>query len=144
MLIALAATLAMGSALAQSSPVGLWKSVDDETKKEKSLVRISETDGVLVGKIEKLLDPATKPDATCDKCDDDRKDKPVLGMTIIRSVSPKPDDDGAYFGGNILDPGKGKVYKLRLKLADEGKKLEVRGYIGTPLIGRTQTWYRIE
>jgi len=144
LLLALAATLAMGSVVAQSSPVGLWKSVDDETKKEKSLVRISEADGALVGKIEKLLDPASKPDAICDKCDDDRKDKPILGMTIIRGVNKTPDDDGAWKGGTVLDPNKGKIYKLRLKLADEGKKLEVRGYIGTPLIGRTQTWSRVE
>lgn len=136
--------LAAFPVFAQTTPVGLWKSIDDDTKKEKSLVRISETDGVLVGKIEKLLDPDRKPDAVCDKCDDDRKDKPILGMTIIRGVSKTPTDAGAWEGGNILDPAKGKVYRLRLQVADEGKKLEVRGYIGTPMLGRSQTWIRVE
>jgi uncharacterized protein (DUF2147 family) len=129
---------------AQTTPVGLWKTIDDDTKKEKSLVRIAETDGVLVGRVEKFLDPASKPDAVCDKCDDDRKDKPILGMTIIRNVGKTPTDAGAWEGGTILDPAKGKVYRLRLQVADEGKKLEVRGYIGTPMLGRSQTWLRVE
>ena len=143
-LLAALALVAAAPVFAQTTPVGLWKSIDDDTKKEKSLVRITEADGVLVGKIEKLLDPDRKPDAICDKCDDDRKDKPVLGMTIIRGVNKAPTDSGAWEGGNILDPAKGKVYKLRMQLADEGKKLEVRGYIGTPMLGRSQTWLRVE
>lgn len=143
-LLAILALAAAAPVFAQATPVGLWKSIDDDTKKEKSLVRISEADGVLVGKIEKLLDPDRKPDAVCDKCDDDRKDKPIQGMTIIRGVSKAPTDAGAWEGGNILDPAKGKVYKLRLQMADEGKKLEVRGYIGTPMLGRSQTWLRVE
>jgi uncharacterized protein (DUF2147 family) len=144
LLAACALVLATAPALAQNTPVGLWKSIDDDTKKEKSLVRIVEADGVLVGRIEKLLDPDRKPDAVCEKCDDDRKDKPVLGLNIIRGVQKTPTDAGAWEGGTILDPAKGKVYRLRLQMADEGRKLEVRGYIGTPMLGRSQTWIRVE
>jgi len=132
------------SAWAQSTPVGLWKTIDDDSKKEKSLVRISEAGGVFSGKIEKVLDPDTKPDARCDKCTDERKDQPILGLPIIRNVKASGDDATLWDGGEILDPNNGKTYKVRLKPADGGKKLEVRGYIGAPLLGRTQTWHRVE
>ena len=141
-LITLALVAAAGSVLAQSTPVGLWKTIDDETKAEKSQVRISDAGGVLTGKIEKIAD-TTKQDAKCEKCTDERKDKPVLGMVIIRNA--KADADKAHWdGGDILDPNNGKVYKLRLKPIDGGKKLEVRGFIGMALLGRTQTWVRVE
>ena len=141
--LALGAVLC-GAALAQSTPVGVWKTIDDATGKEKSLVRISETGGVVTGRIEKLLDPATPADAVCKECTDERKDKPVLGMTIIRDVRPDESDKGLWGGGDILDPNNGKVYKVRLRPTDGGAKLEVRGYIGAPLFGRTQTWIRAE
>ena len=130
------------SALAQMSPVGVWKTIDDETKKEKSLVRIKETNGVFTGTIEKFLDPATKVDEVCDKCSDDRKGKPVLGMTIIRNIKANADDKGIWDGGDILDPNNGKVYRARLKPVDGGKKLEMRGYLGP--FYRTQVWLRVE
>ena len=130
------------SALAQMSPVGVWKTIDDETKKEKSLVRIKETNGVFTGTIEKFLDPATKVDEVCDKCTDDRKGKPVMGMTIIRNIKANADDKGIWDGGDILDPNNGKVYRARLKPVDGGKKLEMRGYLGP--FYRTQVWLRVE
>jgi uncharacterized protein (DUF2147 family) len=135
--------LAMFAAIAhaQTTPAGLWKTIDDETKKEKSLVRISEAGGVLTGKIEKLLDP-TKQSDVCDKCSDDRKDKPVLGMTIIRNTKQDADDKSLWTGGDITDPNNGKIYRLRLKPVDGGKTLEVRGYIGP--FYRNQTWIRVE
>ena len=143
-IVAGALVLAVLSSWAQSTPVGLWKTIDDDSKKEKSLVRISEAGGVFSGKIEKLLDPDTKPDAKCDKCTDERKDQPILGLPIIRNVKANGDDATLWDGGEILDPNNGKTYKVRLKPADGGKKLEVRGYIGAPLLGRTQTWHRVE
>ncbi len=130
------------SAFAQMSPAGLWKTIDDETKKEKSLVRIKESNGVFTGTIEKFLDPATKPDEVCDKCTDDRKDKPVMGMTIIRNIKANADDKGIWDSGDILDPNNGKVYRARLKPVDGGKKLEMRGYLGP--FYRTQVWQRVE
>jgi len=107
-------------------------------------VRITDNAGVFIGKIEKLLDPTAKQDAVCDKCTDERKDKPILGMTIITGVKQSASAADIWDGGHILDPNDGKVYKVRLKTIDAGKKLEVRGYIGTPLLGRTQTWQRVE
>lgn len=136
-------SVAAFAAQAQTTPVGLWKTIDDETGKEKSLVRITEAGGVLTGTVEKLLDPA-RQDAKCDKCSDERKDQPVLGMTIVKGVKPNPDHPGRWDGGEILDPNKGKTYKVRITPVDGGKTLEVRGYVGAPLLGRTQTWSRVE
>ena len=129
---------------AQATPAGLWKTIDDESKKEKSLIRITESGGVFTGKLEKLLDPATKPDAVCEKCTDDRKDKPVLGMTLVKGVRQSESNKERWDGGEILDPNNGKVYKVRLTPGEGGKTLAVRGYIGAPLLGRTQTWLRVE
>jgi uncharacterized protein (DUF2147 family) len=141
MLIAIAMCFTGSLAMAQASPVGLWKSIDDKTKKERSLVRITEAGGVLVGVIEKRLDPDAKADDKCDKCSDDRKDKPIQGLQIIRGVK----QDGEHWGGgSILDPEEGKSYKVRLTLAEGGKKLDVRGFVGMPMLGRTQTWLRVE
>lgn len=138
-----AATLAWSAgALAQATPVGLWKTIDDETKQERSLVRIAETGGVLSGRIEKITDP-TKQDARCDKCEGARKDQRVVGMTILEGVKRHGGADH-WDGGSILDPNNGKVYKVRLAPKDGGKALEVRGYIGAPVLGRTQTWIRVE
>ena len=141
-LIAIALSIA-GSAWAQSTPVGLWKTIDDKTKTERALVRITESGGVFSGRIEKLLAADAKPDGVCDKCEDDRKDKPVVGLEIVRGVK-KGDGDNTWDGGTILDSTEGKIYKVRMQPADGGKKLEVRGYIGMPMLGRTQTWMRVE
>ncbi|MEO7337822.1 MAG: DUF2147 domain-containing protein [Caldimonas sp.] len=135
---------AQAQSQSQSTPVGVWKTIDDATKKEKSLVRITEAGGALSGKVEKLLDPDTPADVVCKDCTDERRDKPVVGMTVLRNVKQNAGDSTLWDGGDILDPNNGKVYKVRLKPADGGAKLEVRGYIGTPLFGRTQTWIRAE
>ena len=139
-----AAALALASpalrAQAPDSPVGLWKNIDDETKQPKALIRITEQDGVLSGRIEKIL--TDKTDAICDKCTDERKDKPVQGMTIVQGMRRNAEEAGLFDGGRILDPNNGKVYRSQMRLVDGGRKLEVRGYIGMPLLGRTQTWIR--
>ena len=140
--VALAAFAIHAVALAQATPVGLWKSIDDNTKKERSLIRIADAGGVLTGRIEKSLDPDAKPGAVCDKCTDERKDKPLIGMAIIRNTKQSADDKAIWDGGDITDPDNGKVYKLRLKPLDGGKTLEVRGYFG-PFF-RNQTWIRVE
>lgn len=138
-----ASLLALSGSLAcaQISPVGLWKTIDDDGKTEKSLVRIVEAGGALMGKVEKIFDPS-KQDSRCDKCGDERKDKPVLGMTILRNVKQDADDKELWTGGEILDPNNGKTYKTRLKPVDGGKRLEMRGYMG-PFF-RTQVWHRVE
>lgn len=142
---ALSALLAAGtgSALAQvgaqagASPVGAWRTIDDETKKPKALVRISESAGTLSGRIEKILTDRT--DARCEECSGELKDKPVLGMTILNGLKK---GEEWWEGGTILDPATGKTYRARLRLVENDSKLEVRGYIGAPLLGRSQTWLR--
>ena len=139
-LTALALVLGATGAFAQSTPAGLWKTIDDETKTEKSLVRITEAGGVFSGKVEKGLDPNPK-NSTCAACTDERKDQPIIGMTIVKNVKAGADKE-VFEGGEILDPNNGKTYKLRLKMLESGKKLEVRGYIG-PFF-RNQQWIRVE
>jgi uncharacterized protein (DUF2147 family) len=142
LLTGLGLALASAAALAQATPAGLWKTIDDETKTEKSLVRIAEAGGVYSGKVEKGLDPNPK-NTTCALCTDERKDQAIVGMTIVKNIKASDDKD-TFDGGEILDPNNGKTYRLRLKMIDGGKKLDVRGYIGTPLLGRSQTWIRVE
>ncbi|MBQ0961326.1 DUF2147 domain-containing protein [Ideonella sp. 4Y11] len=134
------ALLGASAAFAQATPAGLWKTIDDDGKTEKSLVRISESGGVFSGKIEKIFDPA-KQNAVCDQCTDERKGQPVTGMQILRNLR-QGEDKGVWEGGEILDPNNGKTYRTRLKPIDGGKKLEMRGYIGP--FYRTQTWIRVE
>jgi uncharacterized protein (DUF2147 family) len=138
-----ASLLAAGPlALAQAdSPVGVWRTVDDKTGKERSVVRITENNGVFEGTVEKLLNrqPDDDPDGLCRKCDGERKDKPIVGMTILWGL--KKDGD-QFAGGEILDPKNGKIYRAKMKLIEGGRKLEVRGFIGVSLLGRSQTWLR--
>src|SRR5512134_515280 len=140
-IVAGALALAGMAAWAQNTPVGLWKTIDDDGKTEKSLVRITDAGGVLTGKIEKIFD-ATKQDSKCDKCTDERKGQPVLGMVILRNLKQDTDDKEVWSGGEVLDPNNGKVYKTRLKPIDGGKQLQMRGYIGP--FYRTQVWQRVE
>lgn len=131
----------MTPALAQeASPVGLWKNIDDADGKPKALIRITETRGELSGKIEKLyLSPGENPNPRCDKCTGEKKDQPVIGMVFMSGLKKQ---DSEYSGGEIVDPDNGKVYRSKLTLVDGGKKLNVRGYIGMPMFGRSQTWVR--
>ena len=125
-----------------NSPAGLWKTIDDKTGKERSLVRVSENNGVFEGRVEKIFDqPGDDPSHLCKLCEGERKDQPVIGMSILWSL--KKDGD-QYAGGEILDPKNGKIYRAKIKLFDGGRKLEVRGYIGISLFGRSQTWLREE
>jgi uncharacterized protein (DUF2147 family) len=139
---ALACGLAAGaSAYAQSSPAGLWQSIDDASGKPRAEIRMTEVNGVFTGRIERSLLPTPAGSVLlCTLCPDDRKDKPLMGLDIIRNIKLSS-DIGVWDGGEILDPDKGKIFKLRLQLLDNGKKLQVRGYIGP--FYRTQTWVRI-
>ena len=127
-------------ASAQMSPVGRWNTVDDKTGEVKSEINITDNAGVLTGAVSKLLRKDAKQDEVCDKCSDDRKDKPILGMQIIRGAK-KAENKDVWEDGKVLDPENGKSYTLRLTPVDGGKKLEVRGSIGP--FGRTQTWVRV-
>jgi len=129
--------------MAQMSPLGTWHTIDDETKKPKGEVRITQNAaGGLSGVVEKSLMPMPDADPLCNLCTDDRKGKPKIGMEIIRG-GQKVEGKDVWDGGKILDPEDGKNYSVRLTPIEGGKKMEIRGYLGTPLIGRTQVWIRV-
>lgn len=117
---------------------GKWKTIDDETGQAKSIVEIAKkSDGKYYGKVSQLL---IKPEhANCIDCKDDRKNKPILGMEIIRGLTKDGDE---FSGGTITDPKTGKTYKCTI--SRDGEKLNVRGYIGFSFIGRSQTWYLVK
>lgn len=125
------------------SVTGKWKSIDDETKKAKSIVEIYEKDGKLYGKIIELFrEPGENPDPICDECDedDDRYNQKVIGMEIIRNME---NDDDEWEDGTILDPKDGKVYECKLWVdEDDPNILNVRGYIA--FFFRTQVWLRYD
>lgn len=137
-----ASTFLAQPVLAQMTPVGVWHTIDDKTGEVASEVRIADKAGVLSGRVEKLLRKDAKQDAVCDKCNDDRKDQPVLGLELIRGAK-KAEGRDVWEGGHIVDPDSGTVYKLKLTPVEGGKKLQVRGFIGFALLGRTQTWVRV-
>jgi len=126
----------------EPSPAGLWKTIDDSSGQPKGLVRIREVNGRYEGKLEKIFPkPGEDPAPRCDKCEGARHNQPVLGMTILWGLTKQGDE---YQGGEALDPENGKIYRAKMKLVDGGKKLEVRGFIGISLFGRSQTWLREE
>ena len=128
-------------ALAQMTPAGLWRSIDENTGEAKAEISIKDNGkGGLNGVVERsLLKTSSEPN--CSLCTDDRKDKPKLGMEIIRGAVKAASED-IWEGGTIMDPDSGKVYKLRLAPLEGGKKLQVRGYIGP--FYRNQVWQRIQ
>jgi uncharacterized protein (DUF2147 family) len=120
------------------TPVGHWRTVDDKTGKPRSIVAIYEQNGRLFGRIESSLNPQNAG-RRCDRCKDDRKDKPIVGMVIVRGLAKDGDE---YNGGDILDPDNGVVYRCKVRLMEGGGKLSVRGYVGISLFGRSQVWSR--
>jgi uncharacterized protein (DUF2147 family) len=142
-LVITAMLLAPTKALAADpTPVGLWKIIDDNTGKARGLMRIADVNGVFEGKLEKTFPkPGDEPNPRCEKCDGPRRNQPVLGMIILSGLTKQGDE---FQGGEILDPENGTVYRAKIKLLDGGKKLEVRGFIGFSLFGRSQVWLREE
>lgn len=129
----------LGNAIAVETPIGLWKTHDDKGVAT-GYVRINEENGILTGVIEKGLE-TDKEEKYCHACKDERKDQRLIGLTMLKNVRAKGD---AYEGSEILDPFSGNTYRVKLKLKDAGETLEVRGYIGMSLFGRTQIWKRVE
>jgi len=137
LMIVLASSLAWPGG---DSPVGLWKSIDDVSGKPKALIRIREESGALQGTIEQVFpQPGTEASPTCKACEGENKDMPVVGLTILTGLVREGEE---YTDGHILDPENGKVYRSNARLIENGNKLEVRGYIGMPVLGRSQTWIR--
>ncbi len=125
------------AATAQSTPIGIWKTIDDATGEAKSHLEIFQKDGKLYAKIVKLL--SSPADKTCDACPGDKKDQPLIGMEVLWDLEPY-DDYWSY--GKIMDPETGKIYKCNVEM-DGKDKLSVRGYIGFSLLGRNQEWLRV-
>ncbi|WP_428225752.1 DUF2147 domain-containing protein [Flavobacterium sp.] len=136
--LALVALLFGGLQMNAQSVFGKWKTIDDKTGKAKSVVEIFESNGKVFGKVVEIVDPV-KRDRKCEKCEGTDKNKPILGLVILKGLAK---DGTEYNGGKIVDPETGNLYKCFIKL--QGKdKLEVRGYMGISLIGRSQTWIRL-
>ena len=122
--------------------VGVWKTIDDKTNAPSSLIKVEELNGTLEGTIIKtFFQPNETPLVYCTLCKDDRKDKPIIGMKIMTEL--KRTKPGYWSNGKILDPDEGEIYQVKIGTED-GKKMEVRGYIGFPLLGRTQVWYKVD
>lgn len=139
LVLALAPVIAM--AQTAGSPVGKWKTIDDETNAPRSIVEITDVNGELQGRILQIFyRPDEKPDPVCEACEGERKDKPVIGMTFLWGL--KPDGSNEWASGSVLDPKNGKIYNAKATLTDAGQKLRLRGFIGTPILGRTQIWLR--
>lgn len=138
--IVLAALLCIPSlASAQDGVLGRWRTIDDNTGKPRSIIELYEAgNGTVAARVLRVLDPG-KPDPVCDKCSGERRGKPVVGMVIawnLRAAGKRLE------GGSILDPDNGKIYSVRMTPSAGGQKLEVRGYLGFALLGRTQVWLR--
>lgn len=141
-LILSAALIALPVRAGDASPAGLWRNIDDVSGKPRALIRITESNGTLQGKIEQVFPgPTEDPNPKCDKCEGANKNAPVMGLVILSGLTKDGDE---YVGGQILDPDNGKVYRSKVRLIDDSKKLSVRGYIGVPMLGRSQTWVRQE
>jgi uncharacterized protein (DUF2147 family) len=122
-----------------AAPVGTWQTFDDDTHAPKALVRIEDHAGIISGRIVKLF-PAPGEDPRCTDCTGAQHGQRVLGMTILRNFRR----DGDYWdGGEVLDPESGDIYRAILRLSSDGTTLDVHGYIGIPLLGRSQVWARV-
>ncbi len=123
---------------AQATPAGLWQTSDDRGRPD-GLVRIVERDGGLDATVEAVFSPpAPSAQPLCELCTGELRNRPVVGLRIATGL--KRDGDG--WSGELLDPDDGKVYRCTLRLVEDGRRLEVRGYVGLPLFGRTQVWSR--
>lgn len=132
-------SLVISISVNSQSIFGKWKTIDDETGKEKSIVEVYEQDGKAYAKIIQLLEKGNE-NKLCDECKGAKKNKPIKGMVIINGLKKDGDE---WNGAKILDPKTGKEYKCYITL-DGADKLKVRGYIGFALIGRTQHWNRVK
>lgn len=139
-LAASASLIAPQAGSRERDAVGLWRTLNERTGQAEGLVRITDLDGELRGEVVKVFSPpAPSPNPLCEECSGERHNKPVVGMTILRGLRW---DGEQYAGGEILDPDNGTVYRCRVRVVDGGNKLEVRGFIGVSLFGRTQIWLR--
>ena len=131
--------LATSVAAAEPSAAGLWQKLEDG--KPVVWVLIVEHDGTFEGAFAKMFPKPGEKEFKCDKCEDDRKDKPLLGLSFIRDMKKKSGLE--YEDGNILDPRDGKIYRANMKVSPDGQTLYLRGYLGISLFGKTEEWSRV-
>jgi uncharacterized protein (DUF2147 family) len=124
------------------TPEGRWRTIDDKTNMAKSIVTITLSNGQLQGVVERVFVPPSKEEQPmCTPCPGEFSDKPVVGMRIMWGLR-RNDSSQEYVDGRVFDPDAGKTYRCKIRVVDGGRKLEVRGFIGVSLLGRTQTWIR--
>lgn len=127
------------SAKSKITPLGYWTTISDKTKKPRAVVRLTQRNGIIEGRIIRIY-PLEKDHDFCVKCPEPLKNKPIIGLRFLWGL--KPDGELSWSGGHIIDPQEGSVYKCKMTLDKSGKTLFVRGYIGISLLGRTQLWVR--
>ncbi len=138
--IVLTLVLLFTSFVHSQSVFGKWKTIDDRTGNPKGIIDIYEKDGLMFGKIVKIVEKG-KEEALCIKCDGDMKDKPVKGMTIIKGG--KKNDNNEWKGKYLFDPEQAMTFRFKIWLNPENSnELKVRGYLA--FLYRTQTWVRFE
>ena len=138
------ALVSLSASAQQTNPEGLWRNIDEKTGTPRSEIRLEVKDGVLSGRVLKSLRAGDDPGARCTKCSGERKDQPIAGMVIMSGLRLSTSNPLLWENGEIVDPDNGSVYRARIQLAAGGKSLEMRGYVGAPLFGRTQIWQRAE
>jgi uncharacterized protein (DUF2147 family) len=126
----------------ENGVLGFWKTIDDKSLKPRSIVEVFETDAKIFGKIVKIY-PHEGNKPNCDQCPDQFKGQPILGLQFMWDLK-KTSSATKFEGGQILDPESGSVYKSKVELIDGGKKLDVRGYVGISLFGRSQQWIKVD
>lgn len=123
--------------ISSQSILGKWKTIDDKTGQEKSIVLIYEENNMIHGKVIEIFD-AQKRNRVCEKCTGSLKNKPVLGMIFMKNLKK---DGKEYNDGIVIDPESGNEYSCYITLVNN-ETLKVRGYLGFSLMGRTQYWKR--
>lgn len=144
MTVSLFMLIPISYASASNSPLGYWKTIDDVTGKPKSILKIFMSGGALYGQVVKIFPrPGYDQNELCTACTGYRHNKKIVGMVIMEGLHQNPNSPAEWSGGTIMDPLNGKTYKCYITLISNGQKLNVRGYIGISLFGRTQTWIRV-
>ena len=125
---------------------GYWKSIDDRTGEQQSIVEIRKgADGRYHGKIAyRYPVPGGAALVNCTKCPPPYTNQPLLGLEILSGFKEDPDKRNAYVDGKVLEPKSGKIYKGKANLSADGKRLRLRGYVGVSALGRTQVWIRTD
>lgn len=133
------------AAVNYNSPLGYWKTIDDVTGKPKSILKIYQSGGSLYGQVVKIFPrPGYDENEVCSACKGSRHNQRIVGMVVMEGLKQDSKNPAVWSGGSIMDPLNGKTYRCMITLINGGQQLNVRGYIGVSLFGRTQTWIRAQ